>query len=48
MPKDEKKKKSVEPLLHPLGEEKDSFRWVVLVMFLVSLFVTYIFWMQGK
>jgi len=48
MAKDDKKKREQEPLFHTMSEEKDSHRWVVIVMFLAVLFVTYIFWMQGK
>lgn len=49
MSKDDKKKRQEsKPLFHTIAEEKDSHRWVVIVMFLVVLFVTYIFWMQGK
>ncbi len=47
MSKDEKKKKQAQPLFHTIAEEKDGFRWVVLVLFLVVLFVTYVFWVQG-
>lgn len=46
--KTEKPKAERKPLLRPLPqEEKDPYRWVVFILFLVVLFVSYIFWVQG-
>lgn len=44
-----KKKESEErSLLHVTPkEDKDPYRWVVILLFLLVLFVTYVFWVQG-
>lgn len=50
MAKDDKTKKKREErtLLHELpSQEKDPYRWVVFILFLVILFISYIFWVQG-
>jgi hypothetical protein len=31
-----------------LSEGKDPYRWIALVFFLVTLFVSYVFWVQGQ
>lgn len=50
MARDEKtkKKREVRSLVHDLpAADKDPYRWVVFILFLVILFVSYIFWVQG-
>jgi hypothetical protein len=52
MAKDTKSKKPQKreerPLLRELpSADKDPYRWVVFILFLLVLFVSYIFWVQG-
>ncbi len=40
--------KNSHPLLHVTPkEDKDPYRWVVILLFLLVVFVTYVFWVQG-